>query len=273
MAFLSNSANRTSQRRESSYHLLSGNHDRRRRAFVLSAVASAALHLIILAVLFATIARLFVARGVKETVSQTQVVTIQHAIPPPPPRPPHPARPVRQRESAPAAAAPRHELVKEVPSAPPQPAAHNSVPSPVRRDQAGFAKEVAQLNKQDDPHAIPTIDPAGRESSSKSYAFSPPRGSSEGNGIITPTQSWHDHGRDCYYGRYEYTYPDGANEAGDIAWPFCYDPDSDPFKLPPHPMPFPLPMAGYELPPDEQLPPVEKSVYEQWAAENVRSSP
>ena len=31
-------------------------------------------------------------------------------------------------------------------------------------------------------------------------------------------------GEDCYYGRYEYTYPDGARESGNISWPFCYDP-------------------------------------------------
>ncbi len=229
------------------------------------------LHLIFLTIFFAAVARMLVPRGVKETVSQTQAVTIQRVVPTPVPPPPHHARPVRQRESAPASA-PRHELVKEVPSAPPQPATHRPVPSAVTRDQAGFAKEVAQLNKQDDPHAIPTIDPAGRGSSSKSYAFSPPRGSSEGNGIITPTQSWHEHGRDCYYGRYEYTYPDGAEESGSIAWPFCYDPDSDPFKEPPHPMPFPLPLPGYELPADESLPPIEKSVYEQWAAANGQSS-
>ena len=35
----------------------------------------------------------------------------------------------------------------------------------------------------------------------------------------------------------------------------------------PHPIPFPLPLPGYKLPPDTQLPPIEKSVYQQWAGE------
>ena len=48
-------------------------------------------------------------------------------------------------------------------------------------------------------------------------------------------------------------------ESGDIEWPFCYDPGSDPFKESPHQIPFPLPLPGYRLPADAQLPPIEKS--------------
>ncbi len=124
----------------------------------------------------------------------------------------------------------------------PEPPRRFSAPSNIERDTAGYAKEVAKLNALDDPHAIPTIDPATRGSTTKSYAFNIPsslRGSDEGNGIITPTRAWHENGRDCYYGRYEFTYPDGAMESGDIVWPFCYDPLSDPFKEPPHPIPVP----------------------------------
>lgn len=253
--------------------MLSGHLDRRRRALLFSTLASAALHLIFLAIFLAAAARFLIVQGEKEKVSQTETITIRQAqVPTPAPQRPHAARKVRQRESAPATA-PRHELAKEAPNAPAQPVLRRPIPSPVQRDQAGFAKEVAQLNAQNDPHAIPTIDPASRESSSKSYSFSPSSsGGSEGNGIITTTQSWHHDGLDCYYGRYEYTYPDGANESGDIAWPFCYDPGADPFKQPPHPMPFPFPLPGYRLPDGERLPPIERSVYNQWAAGNGEDS-
>lgn len=258
--------------------MISGKLDRRRRALFWSTIASAALHLIVLTTLFYAIAR-FIPRGEKEVVAQTNVVTIKkEAIPTPMPTraPPHP-RPVRQHASAPAIT-PRREIAKET-SAPasPQPVRHTPrLPSRIQRDEAGYAREVAALNAQNDPHAIPTIDPASRESYTKSYAFDVPsslRGEEHGNGIITPTQSWHEEGNDCYYGRYEFTYPDGATESGNIVWPFCYDPGSDPFKQPPHPIPFPLPLAGFKLPPDTELPPIEKSVYQEWATSSGAASP
>jgi hypothetical protein len=181
-----------------------------------------------------------------------------------------------QREAAPASA-PLHELAKIVPiEAPSLPRHSVRIPSKLERDEAGFAKEVAQLNKANDPHAIPTIDPGSQESATKDYAFAVPsslRGSEHGNGIITPTRHWRDNGRDCYYGHYEFTYPDGSMEYGEIVWPFCYDPGSDPFRQPPHEIPFPFPLADYKLPPDTQLPPIEKSVYEQWVADPGLSSP
>jgi hypothetical protein len=249
--------------------LISGKLDGRRRALFWSTIASAAVHLIVLTLLFYAVARLFVTRGSREVVTQTNVVTIQKAAPPTP-APPRRARHVRQHESSPATT-PRHELVKEVAAqASPEPP-RIRVPSPIERDAAGFAREVAQLNRQNDPHAIPTIDPASRQTTSKSYAFQIPssmRGDEHGNGIITPTRSWRDDGRNCYYGRYEFTYPDGAMESGDIAWPFCFEPGSDPFREPPHPIPFPLPLLGFKLPPDAQLPPIEKQVYQEWAAGN-----
>lgn len=255
--------------------MISGNPYRRRRALLWSTIASVALHCVILAVLSYAIARLFVARGAKEVVAQTEIVTVKKAALPSPP-PARPVHPVRQRESAPALT-PRHELAKETAAPAPHepPPRHVSVPSKIERDEAGFAREVAQLNAQNDPRAIPTIDPASRESSSKTYAFDIPsslRGDEHGNGIITPVQSWRQDGRDCYYGRYEFTYPDGATESGNILWPFCFDPGADPFREPPHPIPFPLPLLGFKLPPDAQMPPIEKAVYEQWAADSGPAS-
>lgn len=242
----------------------------------MSTVASVAIHVVVLTLLFAAIAHFIIARGEKEVVSSTEVVTIKkEALATPAPPRPHRVRPVLQRQSAPAIT-PRHEIaVVTKRPAPREPVIQApKVPSKLERDEAGYAREVAQLNSQNDPRAIPTIDPASRESSTKSYAFdvaSVQRGDKHGNGIITPTRSWQQNGLNCYYGRYEYTYPDGAMETGDIVWPFCFEPGADPFKEPPHPIPFPLPLVGFKLPPDAEMPPIEKQIYQQWAGAN--SSP
>ena len=250
--------------------MISGRLDRRRRALFWSAVASAAIHFIVLTLLLAAIARLFITKGARETVAQTEIVTIKKAeLPTPTPVRPHKAKPVLQHASAPALTPPRELARPTTAPAPRQPPQAPHIPSRIERDQAGFAREVAQLNQQNDPHAIPTIDPASRESATKTYSFDVPssmRGDEHGNGIITPTRSWRENGLDCYYGRYEFTYPDGATESGDIVWPFCFDPGTDPFKQPPHPIPFPLPIVGFKLPPDAQMPPIERQVYQQWAA-------
>jgi hypothetical protein len=251
--------------------LISGRPQRRRRALAWSTLASAVVHIIFLTLLFYAVAHLFIPRGAKERITQTNTIKIEHEVastPQPTPKPKHVAHIVAQHESAPART-PRRELAKIVQvRAPALPPPHRpTIESKIERDRSGFAKEVAQLNAQNDVHAIPTIDPGSQESASKTYAFEPPasmRGDPHGNGIITPTRDWHDSGRDCYYGRYEFTYPDGAMESGTIVWPFCYDPDDDPFKLPPHSIPFPLPLPGFRLTSVDELPPIEKSVYEQW---------
>ena len=251
--------------------MISGTLDRRRRALFWSALASAAIHLIVLTLLFYAAARVLITHGSREIVSQTSITTIARLVHPKKATvTPQRHRTVHRQESAPAKIEP-HELARVVQTAAsPEPPRRLSAPSNIERDTAGYAKEVAKLNALDDPHAIPTIDPGTRGSTMKSYAFNVPsslRGSDEGNGIITPTRAWHENGRNCYYARYEFTYPDGAMESGDIVWPFCFDPASDPFKEPPHPIPFPLPPAGFKLASDEQLPPIEKSVYQQWASE------
>jgi hypothetical protein len=256
--------------------VISGRHERRGRALFWSTIASVAIHLIIVTLVFYEVARLIVPRGRPEQVSRTEIVTIKK-VELPTPAPPRPAHRVKQQSSAPATT-PRHELVKETVSPAPHVPRQESppVPSKIARDEAGFAREVARLNAQNDPHAIPTIDPASRQSNTKSYAFDIPssmHGSEHGNGIITPTQSWRQEGRDCYYGRYEYTYPDGATESGNILWPFCFDPGADPFKEPPHPIPFPLPSIGFKLPPDADMPPIERQVYHDWAAATRTQSP
>jgi hypothetical protein len=257
--------------------LISGRFRRRRWALLWAALASVAVHAVLLTLLFWAVAHTFIPRGTKETVTATTTIAIQRpptSTPAPTPHR-HRAHVVVRHEAAPAHV-PLRELAKIVPIRAPSLPRHPSTPSKIERDQAGFAKEVAQLNKANDPHAIPTIDPGSQESASKDYAFAVPsslRGSEHGNGIITPTRHWRDNGRDCYYGRYEFTYPDGSEEDGEIVWPFCYDPGADPFTQPPHQIPFPFPLAGFKLPPDAQLPPIEKSVYQQWVADPGLSSP
>ena len=243
---------------------------RRRTEFFWWVLLAIAIHAICFA-LYAFIVHLFprISTGATESVSQTTTIEIEPPIVRPSPPPPAVRRRVRPALVIPAGA-PRHELARESPTAPPQPPPRPHALAPRGSSaEAAYAREVAQLNKQDDPHAIPTIDPASRTPSSKSYAFGTPEslaGGSHGNGYITPTTSWKDHGQDCYYGRYEYTYPDGAEEDGAIAWPFCYEPAADPFHGPRRLIPFPLPQPGYVLPAGTQLPPIEKDVYESWIA-------
>lgn len=246
--------------------VISASFDRRRRALAWSTIVSLILHALVLGALCAIIARAIVPQGSPESVSQVTVASIQPHIQPKTP----PVRSAKRRSVVTTVVPAQHELAKEIPHAVPQPPQRPAtMESQLDRDQARFAREVAQLNKSDDPHVIPTIDPASQESTMKTYQFQAPssaRGDEHGNGLIIPTRSWHEHGLDCYYGRYEFTYPDSAEETGAIAWPFCYQPGIDPFKEPPHPMPFPPPPIGYVLPPDTYLPPIEKDFYEHWAA-------
>jgi hypothetical protein len=203
-------------------------------------------------------------QAARERVSEAMplVLSVQRATP----RPQPPRRTTRAKTPVPTS--PNHELARIAPHASPQPPQRPHVlVSRIARDEARYAKEVARLNAGNDPHALPTIDPASRESSVKTYTmqFSSGNGA-HGNGYIFPTRNWNDRGMDCYYGRYEYTYPDGAEEDGNIVWPFCFEPSSDPFKQPPHPMPFPEPMVGFVLTPGTQMPPLERQVYEAWIA-------
>ena len=135
-------------------------------------------------------------------------------------------------------------------------AASPSVPSNIERDEAGYAKEVAQLNAQNDP-ACDSDHRAGimRDPSRKAICVQRPstlRGDEHGNGIITPTAALARHtDADCYYGRYEFTYPDGSRSTAISCGRSATIRAPDPFKLPPHPIPFPLPLPGFDLPPDD----------------------
>lgn len=245
-------------------------HSRQRRVMAASVAFSAALHVLMLSLLFFAFRAIITPQGA-EQVGETTTITVSSravatAAPKPHRAPPRPAAAPRR------AAPPRHEIAKQVAAAPAEPFPRPRAPAvpKIDRDRELFAGEVAQLNRQNAARAIPTIDPAAAQPSSKSYAFDAASrsGDEHGNGIITPVTSWQDAGRDCYYAHYSYTYPTGAMESGNIVWPICFDPANDPFHRPPHPMPFPLPLAGYRLPPGTQLPPLEKSVYDEWASAN-----
>jgi hypothetical protein len=246
---------------------------RRRWMTLMWVILSAVLHVTVITLILAALpAEVQNPRGESLRLSDRMTVSIQKQVAPPKPVPKRVIPHELAAAPAPRAAA-RHELARQAYDAPPQPPQrpHAVAVSPIQRDREAFADEVAALNKSNDPHAIPTIDPASRGTQSRSYRFDTSlsdSGEQHGNGIISPTQSWQERGLDCYYTRYSYTYPSGAMEDGSIVWPVCYNPASDPFHQPPHPMPFPLPVAGYTLPPGTQLPPLEKSVYEQWAAGN-----
>ncbi len=252
--------------------MISGRRRGRRKTLAWSALISAVLHVVVLSLLFYAFARIVITpEGSRERISDTTAIAIEHPAPVVRKRPvQHHA--MRKPTSLPPPAPARHELARENLDAPPQPPPerpHKAGVSSIERDRTAFAQEVAQLNQRNDPHAIPTIDPASAESGSKSYSFDAARynnGESHGNGLIFPVRGWHERGLDCYYARYEYTYPSGASEEGSIPWPVCYEPATDPFHEPPHPMPFPLPEAGYTLPPGTIMPPLEREAYNEWVA-------
>ena len=232
------------------------------------------MHAVLLTLLFWAVAHTFIPRGAKETVTATTTITIQRPPPatPAPTPPRHRARVVVRHEAAPARAPLREAGENRPDSSPSLPRHPSTIPSKIERDQAGFAKEVAQLNKQNDPHAIPTIDPGSQESATKSYAFTVPsslRGSERGNGIITPTQRWRDNGLNCYYGALRVHVSrrlDGraARSSGRSATIRA----TDPFAQPPHADAVPVPASRIQAAPGHATAAAwRKSVYEDWLAD------
>jgi hypothetical protein len=261
--------------------MISGTRDRRRRVLAWSVFISIVLNVAILSTILHYAPILWgTKRGAVETVRATQFLSLEKK-PVATPAPPTVQQPVPKAavvpkvvvQLPPAAAPPHHELSRDDQNAPPQPPAPTrptTLQSRIDADSRGFSNTVARLNAQNGAHAIPTIDPATQGGPSKTYGFRAPAGmggASAGNGIITPSESWHDRGEDCYYARYEYTYPDGAQESGNIVWPVCFNPGADPFKEGRHEMPFPQPIAGFRLPAGTDLPPIEKRIYAEWISE------
>jgi hypothetical protein len=193
---------------------------------------------------------------------------------PPRPQPPQPVQPQVRPKAQPASKPPEQpkEEARIVQHAAPQPRAapqtqrQATLAEQLAQQQAAFEKQTEAMRASRNPLSVATIDPSQRESSTKSYAMNISgieHATGPGEGLLTPLQSWHDHGYNCYYGRYDWIYPDGAMEHANIPWPFCYAPAQDPIARGIREFPFPLPPPGYRTSPTD-LAPIEQRVYQAW---------
>jgi outer membrane biosynthesis protein TonB len=204
-----------------------------------------------------------------QTQPSHQQQQVQPKRPQPQPQPTAPRRTVPTPEAKPT------EIARIVPSAPPQPRSapkrtqQASLAEQLAQQEVAFQREAQQLNAQNAPLSVATIDPNQRASAVKQFHinFS---GDSElqdrGEGVMMPLRSWTDNGLHCYYGRYYWQYPTGGTEVANVPWPFCFTPRDDPFPRGVRQFPFPLPLPGYRVPPGTYLYPIEKEVYEAWLA-------
>ncbi len=199
-------------------------------------------------------------------VQPVQPVQPKHQVQPTP-------QPTPEKTAVPTPQAQPTELARIVKSAPPQP---RSAPKRVQQatlaeqlaqQQVAFQHEAQQLNAQNAPLSIATIDPNQRDSAMKQFRmnFS---GNTElegkGEGYLYPLRRWIDGGLHCYYGRYYWQYPTGGTEIANIPWPFCFAPNQDPIARGIRQFPFPWPLPGYRVPSGTYLYPIEKDVYEAW---------
>ncbi|HEY9085798.1 MAG TPA: hypothetical protein VIN40_07680 [Candidatus Tyrphobacter sp.] len=199
---------------------------------------------------------------------------IEHRSVPQPARPMHrgsrPARSARpvapQPQARPqrriAVAPPVHrELTQPVPSASPRPQPRRSEAPAAQtfaqrlaREQSAFAREVAQLRRQNNPLSVATIAPRPASAYRRTYfnisGIQTPR-SEHVEGIVTPIRSWREGALHCYYANYNVEFSNGSGDSGEIPWPLCYPPDHDVMQLPsgsPIPAIDLFPMEGYVLP-------------------------
>jgi hypothetical protein len=217
-------------------------------------------------------------------VASSSIHIAQHSHPVPQQRNPQPVvaqksqqvQPKRaEREAAtPQPTAMPTEIAHIVPSAPPQPRAApkkqnaGSLAEQLAQQQVAFQREAQQLNSQRAPLSVATIDPAQRDSATKQYRmnFS---GNEElegrGEGFVVPLQAWIGSGGEhCYYVQYQWLYPTGGTETGNVPWPFCYPPGQDLIARHLRRIPFQEPPQGYQLPAGTYLYPIEKDVYDAW---------
>jgi hypothetical protein len=201
-----------------------------------------------------------------------------HTQPQPQPQKPAKPRPQQQpqksvRHDVPKPKPQPVELAKIVPNAPPEPPQTKAqqqqaaLSAQLAQQEVEFEREAQALHDHSAPISVATIDPNRRQSSTRSYQMNFSRisqATGPGNGIFTPLQQWSDRGMNCYYGRYDWTYPDGSTEGANIPWGFCYSPSEDPVARGIREFPFPVPMAGYRLPVGTVLAPVEQHVYDAW---------
>ncbi len=165
------------------------------------------------------------------------------------------------------------EISREVPRAASQPRAHanaqQTLQEQLAQQETMFEQEARQMNANRAPLSAATMDPNRSPSSIHAYQVDLPglpRRTDDGEGYFTKLQSWHDRGMNCYYGRYDWDYPEGGTESANIPWPFCFSPERDPVAAGVRTFPFPLPLSGYRLPSGTILEPIEKRVYDSWIA-------
>ena len=97
-----------------------------------------------------------------------------------------------------------------------------------KRVGSGFAKAIAQTRSMVNPLKV-NPDPAAapkRYRMQMAGLFGHLR---HGEGIYYPIRGWRSGGLDYYYVAYEFTYPDGRFESGNVPWPIHFAPSGDPF--------------------------------------------
>jgi hypothetical protein len=132
------------------------------------------------------------------------------------------------------------------------------------QQQKQFSQTIARLRQENNPivsAARPPVQPATRKR--YTYDFSGSIGSpSIGQGILNPTNSWHDGDWDYYYVDYWVIYPDGTSESGKVPWPIRFPQSRDPLKLGWRTMPLPGPLPDYVLPSNTYLRPLVAFCYQ-----------
>lgn len=250
-------------------------------------VASILIHALVLPVAFWSWARsVLISQQPKQhewVVSSTAVRIERRTVPnrrsfpkPPQPQPmppqpqPVPPQPVRRPQPA-RPAAPRPEIARIEPTAPPQPqkrperTAEPSLQSQLQQQQQTFSQEVARLHEQDNPLSIALPHEPAASAYRRTYFDVPGHSHREAvEALLLPLRHWRSNDMSCYYVRYIAQFTSGGSEDGVIPWPVCYPLSDDEMMNPPYPhdLPIPLPQRDYVLPPGTYLSPLLKSIYD-----------
>lgn len=216
-------------------------------------------------------------------VSSTAVRIERRTVPqrrsmptPPQPRPvppqPQPVPPRPQRQPKPARpAAPRQEIARAAPTAPPQPekrpqrAAEPSLESQLQQQEQTFSQEVAKLRAQDNPLSIAAPHEPPAAAYRRTYFDVPGhQHREEVEALLIPMRHWLASNMSCYYVRYVAQFTSGGSEDGVIPWPVCYPANDDAMANPPYPhdLPIPIPQRDYVLPSGTYLTPLLRSIYD-----------
>lgn len=207
----------------------------------------------------------------RRTVPQRRSMPTRPQPQPIPPQPqPVPPRPqIRPQPVRPAA--PRQEIARAAPTAPPQPekrpehTAQPSLESQLQRQQQAFSQEVARLHEQNNPLSIAAPHEPPASTYRRTYFDVPGHSHREQvEALLLPLRHWRRSDMSCYYVRYIAQFTSGGSEDGVIPWPVCYPASNDAMAYPPYPhdLPIPLPQRDYVLPPGTYLTPLLKSIYE-----------